>query len=186
MSVDSLLVELERHPLPLDGGLGTLLEANGHDLSSGLWSARLLADKPQEITRAHREYVEAGARVVISASYQSSFEGYAAYGMDEPQSAELMRRSIDLARAGQGDPRGDPLWVAGSVGPYGAMLADGSEYRGHYGLTVEQLRAWHRPASLRSRRLAPICSRPRPSPASPRSRRSRPNSTRPRRRAGSA
>ena len=35
--------------------------------------------------------------------------------------------------------------MAASVGPYGASLADGSEYTGDYGLDVAQLREWHRP-----------------------------------------
>ncbi|MFK8912854.1 homocysteine S-methyltransferase family protein, partial [Streptomyces sp. YS-3] len=37
------------------------------------------------------------------------------------------------------------VWVAASLGPYGAFLADGSEYRGRYGLTVKELERFHRP-----------------------------------------
>ncbi|MDT4960612.1 MAG: homocysteine S-methyltransferase [Pseudonocardiales bacterium] len=116
----------------LDGGLATELERRGHDLSSDLWSARLLRDAPDEIVAAHRAFAAAGAEVAITASYQVSFERL---GDD----AELLlRRSVELAR------RAGPEWVAASVGPYGAMLADGSEYRGDYGLSVAQLRRFHR------------------------------------------
>jgi homocysteine S-methyltransferase len=93
----------------------------------------LLADRPDEIVAAHRSFVDAGARVAISASYQASFDGLG------PDAASLMRRSVELARLAA------PRWVAASVGPYGAVLADGSEYRGDYGLTVRELRAFHRP-----------------------------------------
>ena len=132
----------QRGPVVLDGGLGTLLEARGNDLSGDVWSARLLRERPDEIVAAHREYFEAGARVAIAASYQASFEGFAREGVERREAEALLRRSValaDEARAGR------PAWVAASVGPYGAMLADGSEYRGNYGLTVDELRAWHRP-----------------------------------------
>lgn len=124
--------ELARRVLVLDGGLATELERRGHDLSSAMWSARLLRDDPAAIVDVHRAFVAAGSDVVTSASYQASFE---AFGDDTER---LLRRSVELARdAGA-------RFIAASVGPYGAMLADGSEYRGDYGLTVKQLRAWHR------------------------------------------
>jgi homocysteine S-methyltransferase len=124
--------ELSRRVVVLDGGLASELERRGHDLSSELWSARLLRDDPVAIVEVHSSFAIAGAEVVTSASYQASFE---ALGDD---AAPLLRRSVELAREA-----GTP-WVAASVGPYGAMLADGSEYRGDYGLTVDQLREWHR------------------------------------------
>jgi homocysteine S-methyltransferase len=127
-----LAAELARRVVVLDGGLATELERRGADLSSGLWSARLLRDDPGEIVEAHRAFVEAGAEVVTSASYQASFEGLG----DEAEL--LMRLSVRLAR------KAAPRWVAASVGPYGAVLADGSEYRGDYGRSVAELRFWHR------------------------------------------
>ena len=128
-----LAVEVARRPVVLDGGLATELERRGHDLSSALWSARLLRDDPAAIVAVHAAFVAAGAEVVTSASYQASFE---ALGSD---TAALLRLSVSLARDS------GARWVAASVGPYGAMLADGSEYRGDYGLSVGDLRAWHRP-----------------------------------------
>jgi len=132
----------ERGPVVLDGGLGTLLEARGNDLSGGVWSARLLRARPDEIVAAHRQFFDAGAQVAIAASYQASFEGLAREGVERREAEALLRRSVALADEARADR---PAWIAASIGPYGAMLADGSEYRGNYGLTVDELRAWHRP-----------------------------------------
>lgn len=140
-------------PILLDGGLATQLEAQGADLSDRLWSARLLADDPAEIVRAHLAFYRAGARVATTASYQATFQGFAGRGLDRRAAVALLRRSVELAvqareQAGAGEAAaGRPptrRFVAGSVGPYGAMLADGSEYRGAYGLSVGQLRDFHR------------------------------------------
>src|SRR6476469_5654886 len=123
--------------LVLDGGLATELEAQGHDLTDALWSARLLADAPRAVVEAHRAFFAAGARVATTASYQAGFAGFAAAGIGRDDAAALMRRSVwlaDQARAGMPSP--GSLLVAASVGPYGASLADGSEYTGAYVLDV--------------------------------------------------
>lgn len=141
-------------PVALDGGLSNQLEAQGADLRDELWSARLLADDPAQITAAHAAYYAAGAEVVITSSYQASYQGFATRGVDESRAAQLLRRSVELAReaelaaaehdAAEGlEPR--QRWVAASVGPYGAVLADGSEYRGRYGLSVAELEHFHAP-----------------------------------------
>jgi homocysteine S-methyltransferase len=154
----------ENTALIADGGLATELEARGHDLSDALWSARLLVDAPQEITAVHAAFFRAGATIATTASYQASFDGLAARGIGRDDAARLLRRSVELAKNARDDvggagPVGDrkrgeagrsgsptrQRWVAASVGPYGAALADGSEYRGRYGLSVGQLRDWHRP-----------------------------------------
>jgi homocysteine S-methyltransferase len=142
----SVLDALAERVVVLDGGLATQLEAQGADLSGGLWSARLLRDDPGQIVEAHRRFYAAGAEVAISASYQASFDGLAAAGADPDEAARLLRRSVELAReaAAASDEAGG-RWVAASVGPYGAALADGSEYHGRYGLSVAALRRWHRP-----------------------------------------
>ncbi|GAA2791880.1 homocysteine S-methyltransferase [Saccharopolyspora taberi] len=130
----------------LDGGLATELEARGHDLSDDLWSARLLTDAPDEITAAHEAFFRAGAVIATTASYQASFAGFAARGIGRGQAAALMRRSVELAAAARDRlPQDRPRWIAASVGPYGAMLADGSEYRGRYGLPTADLVGFHRP-----------------------------------------
>lgn len=114
----------------LDGGLATELEARGADLSDDLWSARLLLDNPGLIVEVHRAYVDAGADLVIGASYQASFEGLERRGLDVAAARDLFARSVDLAREAA-DGR---ALVAASVGPYGAVLANGAEYTGDYGL----------------------------------------------------
>ncbi|WFB06973.1 homocysteine S-methyltransferase [Streptomyces sp. LX-29] len=143
-----LSLALERGPLVLDGGLSNQLEAQGCDLSDALWSARLLADEPRQIETAHAAYVRAGARVLITSSYQATFEGFARRGLDRRAAEGLLRRSVELARraaAGAETGADREVWVAASVGPFGAMLADGSEYRGRYGLSVAELERFHRP-----------------------------------------
>ncbi len=144
-------------PVVLDGGLSTELERAGHDISSALWSARLLRDDPTAVRLAHAAFFAAGAQVATTASYQATFEGFAAAGIDRSEARALMVRSVALARAAAARaPRVGQTWVAGSVGPYGAMLADGSEYTGAYtdpgwtrraagGLSIAELRAFHRP-----------------------------------------
>lgn len=136
-----------RSPLTLDGGLGTLLESHGHDLSSSLWSARLLLDDPDAIRAAHAEYFAAGARVAITSSYQVSYEGMDAAGYRRDEVDALLTRSVRLARDARVDAglTENEAWVAASVGPFGASRADGSEYTGAYGLDVARLREWHRP-----------------------------------------
>jgi homocysteine S-methyltransferase len=138
----------------LDGALATELEQRGADLKDPLWSAKILLEEPALIRQLHEDYFTAGADVAITASYQATFPGLAARGLDAEQSAALMRLSVQLATHARtdycthhaDDPTAQrPLLVAASVGPYGAYLHDGSEYRGDYGLTVEELMAWHRP-----------------------------------------
>jgi homocysteine S-methyltransferase len=130
-------------PLVLDGGLATQLEAQGEDLSSSVWSAQVLADDPDAVVAAHRAFFAAGAQVATTASYQVSSRGFASVGMDSVAISRLLRRSVRLARQAA-DEVADETWVAASVGPYGAALGDGSEYRGDYGLSVTQLRRWHK------------------------------------------
>lgn len=138
--------------LILDGGLATELEVLGCDLSDALWSARLLMDDPDLIRQVHLSYFNAGADCAISASYQASIPGFMAKGVSRTRSEELIRLSVRLAIEAR-----DEFWdnelnrhgrlrpiVAASVGPYGAFLADGSEYSGQYRLDEQELYEWHR------------------------------------------
>jgi homocysteine S-methyltransferase len=145
-SIDRVLAErLSEGPLVLDGGLATELERLGHDLGDALWSARLLRDSPEEVEAVHRAYFEAGADVAITASYQATYEGFAAAGIDREETTRLLRLSVELARRARDAVRPDGL-VAASVGPYGVVLADGSEYTGDYGdAGAERIAAVHRP-----------------------------------------
>jgi homocysteine S-methyltransferase len=137
----------------LDGGLATELERRGADLRDALWSARLLLDDPGLVREVHRAWFEAGADAVATASYQASLDGLRRRGLGASEAVRLMSRSVELvceAReqfwAGPARTAGRlyPL-VVGSVGPYGAALADGSEYRGNYGVDRDALATFHRP-----------------------------------------
>lgn len=135
---------LARGTVVLDGGLSNQLAAQGCDLSGGLWTARVLAEEPEQVAAAHTAYARAGAQVLTTASYQVGYEAFAARGHDRRATTALLHRSVALA-ARAAEAADHEVWVAASVGPYGAVLADGSEYRGRYGLTVRELAAFHRP-----------------------------------------
>lgn len=134
----------------LDGAMATELEARGCDLADSLWSAKVLMENPQLIYDVHLDYFRAGAQVAITASYQATPEGFAARGLDETQSRALIARSVELARQARDayraeNPAAKGLLIAGSVGPYGAYLADGSEYRGDYQRSAQVFQEFHRP-----------------------------------------
>ncbi|MDG4553207.1 MAG: homocysteine S-methyltransferase [Candidatus Competibacter sp.] len=145
---------LRDYPLiVLDGALATELEQRGRDLRDPLWSAKVLLEEPDLIRQVHRDYFLAGADGVITASYQASIEGFARRGIPQAEALALIRRSVDLAREARDAFWSEPAhrigrprpFVAASVGPYGAFLADGSEYRGDYGLGEAELIDFHRP-----------------------------------------
>lgn len=134
----------------LDGAMATELEARGCDLADSLWSAKVLMENPQLIYDVHLDYFRAGAQVAITASYQATPEGFAARGLDETQSRALIARSVELARQARDayraeNPAAKGLLIAGSIGPYGAYLADGSEYRGDYQRSALAFQDFHRP-----------------------------------------
>jgi homocysteine S-methyltransferase len=147
----TLADSLARNVVVLDGGMSTALELAGHDLSDELWSARLLLTDPDAVRAAHLAFYRAGAEVAITSSYQVSFEGFARRGLSAADTTRLLGTSVALARSAASEVDGR-RWVAASVGPYGAMLADGSEYRGRYGLSVQELVSFHRP------RLEALCA----------------------------
>lgn len=133
--------------LVLDGGLSTALEERGADLSGSLWTARLLDEEPQLLAGVHRAYYLAGADVATTASYQCSIDGLVAAGRDAATAARLVTRSVSIAREVRDElvETRPGLLVAASVGPYGAFLADGSEYRGRYDVPATRLRDFHAP-----------------------------------------
>ncbi len=143
---------LQQGSLIVDGGLATELEARGYDLTDELWSARLLIDIPEAIKQVHTDYLMAGADCIITASYQGTIEGFMNRGLSEQEAADLLILSVRLGIEARDEfwsestNRTGRLWpiVAASVGPYGASLADGSEYRGDYSLDEEGLLNFHR------------------------------------------
>lgn len=138
---DSFAERIARRPLVIDGGLSTQLEAQGVDFNSPLWTAQALLDNPKTIERAHRAFVEAGADVIITASYQISRAGFEALGRSAQEADAALRASVSVAFDATA---GSTALVAASVGPFGSIRHDGSEYRGNYGVSREELEAFHR------------------------------------------
>jgi homocysteine S-methyltransferase len=145
---------LDRYPaLVIDGALATELESRGCDLRDDLWSARILLEQPEIIKQVHYDYFMAGADCAITASYQATLEGFKKRGLTESKAIELIQKSVKLAKQARDEFWADESnhanrsrpFVAASVGPYGAFLADGSEYRGNYGLPEKELMDFHRP-----------------------------------------
>ena len=134
--------------LLLDGALATELEKQGLDLSTNLWSSQFLLDNPDAIKKVHLSYLEAGAKCIISASYQASIKGFMDHGLSEEEAIALLKKSVALAIEARDVFMEDkdyellPL-VAASIGPYGAILADGAEYRGDYVLSKDALLEFH-------------------------------------------
>lgn len=144
---------LNRFPIViLDGAMATELENYGCNLNDRLWSAKILMENPELIKKVHLDYFQAGADCAITASYQATIEGYKERGLSEEEAIGLIRKSVRLAAEAR-----DEFWakldeepgrpkpvVAASVGPYGAFLSDGSEYRGDYSVSEEELMAFHK------------------------------------------
>ncbi|WP_425864822.1 homocysteine S-methyltransferase [Arthrobacter sp. TWP1-1] len=136
--------------LTVDGALATELETHGCDLEDSLWSAKVLLEQPELIKQVHRDYFAAGAQIAITASYQATPQGFAQRGILEAEALELVALSVRLAQEARREflaenPSAKPMLIAGSVGPYGAFLADGSEYRGDYVLSADEFKDFHRP-----------------------------------------
>ncbi|MCA8935366.1 MAG: homocysteine S-methyltransferase [Planctomycetes bacterium] len=137
----------------LDGGLATELEKRGHDISGKLWSAKVLLEDPGAIEQLHYDYLKAGADIIITSSYQLTFQGMKQAGYTHEQAEDALWKSVEVAVKARKRYLGEldedlpedrkPL-IAASIGPYGAYLADGSEYTGNYGLSSDQLAEFHR------------------------------------------
>lgn len=153
-SIDRLLKE--KKILVLDGAMSTPLERMGCDLNDDLWTAKILSERPELIRRVHREYLDAGADLCITCSYQASIPGLMNRGYTKERAIDLISSSVTILRdvieesvcekqgkACKEDAETGPLCLAG-VGPYGAYLADGSEYRGNYRISDDELRKFHK------------------------------------------
>ncbi|EFX93854.1 homocysteine S-methyltransferase [Streptococcus sanguinis] len=139
----------------LDGALGTELESLSYDVSGKLWSAQYLLDQPRIIQDVHESYVRAGSDIITTSSYQASIPAFIEAGLTPEKGYDLLKETVFLAQKAienvwtglspeEQKQRPCPL-VAGSVGPYAAYLADGSEYTGNYQLSEEEYRDFHRP-----------------------------------------
>jgi homocysteine S-methyltransferase len=124
----------------IDGGLSTELERLGAKIQGELWTGRALLDDPAVVAEAHRAFALAGAEVVISSSYQLSRQGFEEIGLTAADADEALRQSIRVAKDAVA---GTNTKVAASIGPYGAVLHDGSEYRGVYEVGQAELEKFH-------------------------------------------
>lgn len=136
----------------IDGSMSTALEHLGCDLNDDLWTAKVLSGEPARIEQVHYDYFCAGADCGITASYQATIPGFVKKGFSQQEAEDLLARSVELFHSartrwwetsGKEAGRAYPLCL-GAVGPYGAYLADGSEYRGNYGVSDDTLRTFHR------------------------------------------
>ena len=137
-------------PFVIDGGLSNQLESKGIRLDNSLWTASALVEQPDSIVETHLDYLEAGADCIITSSYQATIQGFMAAGYSEQESEHLIDLTVELAGQAREqflsqNPGVTKPLIAGSIGPYGAFLADGSEYRGNYGLSDQQLTDFHQP-----------------------------------------
>ena len=137
--------------IKLDGGLSTALENNGNKLTTSLWTGELIRSNPAQITKAHLDFINAGAQIIITSSYQLSYSGCSERGWSEQETDQALITSTKLAKDAA-NQSGNSVKVAASIGPYGASLADGSEYKGNYGVTKFVLKDFH------SRRLELLIS----------------------------
>ena len=136
----------------LDGGLSTELERRGANLDHELWSSLVLIETPELLSEAHAAYLDAGADIIATATYQASLDGFMRAGLGRNESLAIMQNAVNLALQARdhfwdvqgNDQRTKPL-VAASLGPYGACLHDGSEYHGNYEMGLQQLVDFHRP-----------------------------------------
>ena len=151
MQINNPMTELLKHKkyIIIDGALASELQRRGCDLNDSLWSAKVLIEQPQLIEQVHYDYFKAGADCAITASYQATPRGFAQKGMDNTQSIALIKKSVELAQQAKQRylaeiPQHKPLLIAGSVGPYGAYLANGSEYTGDYQLSESEFIDFHR------------------------------------------
>ncbi|MCD8036118.1 MAG: homocysteine S-methyltransferase [Clostridiales bacterium] len=147
--MDKFTELLNRNKLTiLDGAMATELEARGCDINDELWSAKMLAEKPEMIEQVHYDYYEVGADIGIAASYQASVAGFMKKGYTREESEGLVKSAVEIllkakGRFQQDHPERDCLIAAAAIGPYGAYLADGSEYRGDYAADKETIYNFH-------------------------------------------
>jgi homocysteine S-methyltransferase len=137
-----------KYPIILDGGLSNVLEAQGCDLNHKLWSAKMIINNPEAIVKTHLSYLEAGAACITTSSYQATVAGFMDLGATKSEAEKLLLLSVALAEEARStflnqNKNNDPIYIAASIGPYGAFLADGSEYKGKYSLSEEALESFH-------------------------------------------
>lgn len=138
--------------LLLDGGLATELERRGKTLHPTLWSAECLSSEPDLIAEVHLDYLRAGANIITTATYQATVAGFEEAGFQSQLARDLIRSAMRIAedareafREEQPQDSDRPIFVAASIGSYGAFTANGAEYTGDLGASRKQLHDHHMP-----------------------------------------
>ncbi|OQR13509.1 homocysteine S-methyltransferase [Ligilactobacillus salivarius] len=139
---------LTNNPVVLDGAMSTPLEKLGADTNNDLWTAKALIDNEELVYEVHKMYFEAGADLIITDTYQANVQAFEKVGYSEKEARNLIKKAVKIAQKARDDYEnrtGKHNYIAGTIGPYGAYLANGSEYRGDYELSVEEYQQFHLP-----------------------------------------
>lgn len=145
---------LKNQPVVVDGAMATELEKHDIDTDNDLWSAMALIEQPEAIYDVHKSYFDAGAQVAITNTYQANIDAFVKAGVPADDAQKMITNAVEIAKRARDDAwtaltpaeqaaKGG-FFVAGSVGPYGAFLANGAEYTGDYNLSVDELKDFHR------------------------------------------
>ena len=139
---------LTNHTVVLDGAMSTPLERLGADTNNDLWTAKALIDNEELVYEVHKMYFEAGADLIITDTYQANVQAFEKVGYSEKEARNLIKKAVKIAQKARDDyenKTGKHNYIAGTIGPYGAYLANGSEYIGDYELSVEEYQQFHLP-----------------------------------------
>lgn len=139
---------LTNNPVVLDGAMSTPLEKLGADTNNDLWTAKALIDNEELVYKVHKMYFEAGADLIITDTYQANVQAFEKVGYSEKEARNLIKKAVKIAQKARDDYEnrtGKHNYIAGTIGPYGAYLANGSEYRGDYELSAEEYQQFHLP-----------------------------------------
>ena len=139
---------LTNHTVVLDGAMSTPLERLGADTNNDLWTAKALIDNEELVYEVHKMYFEAGADLIITDTYQANVQAFEKVGYSEKEARNLIKKAVKIAQKARDDyenKTGKHNYIAGTIGPYGAYLANGSEYRGDYELSTKEYQQFHLP-----------------------------------------
>ncbi|MBL1057471.1 homocysteine S-methyltransferase [Ligilactobacillus salivarius] len=139
---------LTNHTVVLDGAMSTPLERLGADTNNDLWTSKALIDNEELVYEVHKMYFEAGADLIITDTYQANIQAFEKVGYSEKEARNLIKKAVKIAQKARDDYEnrtGKHNYIAGTIGPYGAYLANGSEYRGDYELSTKEYQQFHLP-----------------------------------------
>ena len=142
------LIEQAKKGIVLDGAMSDELERQGVQTNNKLWTATALIDQLDKVYQAHMDYFNAGAELIITDTYQANVQAFEKAGYSKTEAEQFIRNAVKIAKKARDDfekQTGKHNYVAGTIGAYGAYLADGSEYRGDYQLTSDEYLAFHLP-----------------------------------------